>query len=708
MYNSSKCFLAAVMLSTAVLNGCSGSDTTSATPAPSTPAAPAAAGAPAGAAFLGPISGASVSLYNVNPNGSSVLPALETVTSGANGFVFTQIPGGTFRICATGGTYTDEATATSVANTTLTLCALVDASKAGTGRLSISPFTTLIDNLAVANPQHAATLLAALNNSVTAITNFFALNGDPTLFTPQFAAPTDPLSNGYKQGILLGGYSQQGATFFANCAGIVPANRHELLRAMFEDVKDGVFDGRLNGVQLFADCNGVPTAVPATTGTVGLLNAITAFQATPLGATMQLAANAATLQTINNSIATSSLAPPQVTVAPSQGLIAIDGRNNVGYVPIYSIDASSNAKIAVVDLTVGSANPIIKTLSLPGSRRPIAATINPAANRVYVEAQTPAGLVNVHVIDTTTQTVISTVVATGVTFSGSFGGIIADPSAQHLIVAGTSNIGIMSLANDPPTMIAGSLINSISGGTDSIAFNSTTGMLFVSSDGSKSVVDTTVNPPVQYLVNMALGTTDGVAFDAGTNLLVVTQEFVDISFVLNFSGATLAQNMALPFVPVPGYGVTAPLGEGPTGQAVVNVITHQSVVADEFGHNLRLIQLPSAPIVGAPNNHGQSGSGTTADASSAYSIAATILPKPLINGVATQLGILGDPNSLTIDAGHNFVYALSDTTASFHGWTPGSTTPLFLVRIDLSAPVFGASPTQVTQWTPSAQAIRMP
>jgi hypothetical protein len=145
---------------------------------------------------------------------------------------------------------------------------------------------------------------------------------------------------------------------------------------------------------------------------------------------------------------------------------------------------------------------------------------------------------------------------------------------------------------------------------------------------------------------------------------------------------------------------------------VINCSNHQGLVADEFGDNFRLIHLPLTPVSGALNNNGQPGSGTTADAASAFTIAAAIIPKGNVNGTPTQLGIVGDPNSLTIDPAHNFGYMLADTETFFHNWAGGTTLPLFLIRDDLSKPVFGGSPTGgpngKTFWTPVGQAIPMP
>ena len=145
---------------------------------------------------------------------------------------------------------------------------------------------------------------------------------------------------------------------------------------------------------------------------------------------------------------------------------------------------------------------------------------------------------------------------------------------------------------------------------------------------------------------------------------------------------------------------------------MINCSTHQATVADEFGQNLKLIQLPTAAVPGALDNNGRPGSGTTADAASVWTIAATIIPKGLVGTTATQLGIVGDPNSLSIDPAHNFAYMLADTDPSFHEWSIGSTSPLFLVRVDLSKPVPGANPNGgidgKTTWTPVSEAIPMP
>lgn len=724
MHRSFLRLLSWILLSSSVtffLPGCGSGSNSSGAQQTSGPASLPTSFVLAGSASLGPIVNATAKLYNVNPDGSSATPALETVTTDANGFAFGTKPSGVFRICVNGGTYTDEATGDTDVPNTLTLCAVSgDTSQP----ISVSPITTFIDNITTENLKQlknpsAADVSAQLSAARTLVQNFFGFKGDPTIAEPLFSAPDpakDPNGDRYKTAVILGSFSQEETDYLAKC-GNQKGERNQLLKALFSDITDSVFDGRgfdINGnlQNLFTTCNGTKTALPIAAGTADLLSAMNQFAQTDKGKSLQVAGNATVTKAITQAVATGDLAPPQIKVPPSQGLIAIDSKRNYAYVPVYTLDNNNtgDAQVAVVDLTVGVANPVLKVLSLPGSIRPIAATIDPEANRVYVEAAATSNDVNVYEIDTSTQTVLHTIAATGVTHSGSFGGIIANPEQHKLIVVGTNNMGMMDLSADPPTMIANSVLDI--GETDSIALNFDTQVLFVSSDGAMSAVDTSVIPPVQYNVNMSLGITDGVAFDTLTNLLVVDPEFDDLSYVLNFTGATLAKDMTLPYVEVDGYGTAAPVGEGPGGQAVMNVLTHQAMVADEFGQNFRLIQLPSGSLTGAPNNNGQAGSNTTADVSSAYSIAAAVLPMPDVGGTPAQLGILGDPNSLTMDPARNYAYVLADTNASYHTWSPGSTTPLFLVRIDLSSPLFGTSPTAKdsngNNWNPTTWSIRMP
>lgn len=426
-----------------------------------------------------------------------------------------------------------------------------------------------------------------------------------------------------------------------------------------------------------------------------------------------------------------------------QGLIGIDTNRNIGYVPIYPFDNSGNSQLAVMDLNptttatptatptavagavpaaAGQTFKLLKLLSLPATGenhtiQPIACTFNVITDMIFCEGRENDSTVNVYQIDAKTQNLINTIPAVVgpnvITQDGFFGGIIANPLNNTVVVAGTSSLGLLDSSTNPPAFVSNTFVDlsSSTGGTDSLSLNFETNLVLVSSDGSLAVVDMSQRPPVvSPFQNSGFGTTDGCAFDTSTNMVIISPEFQDTAFAFNFSELNLTQGTA-PNVQVPGLGFTPPVGEGPGGQAVINGSTHQFVIADEFGQNVRLGQLPVTKITGAPDNNGQPGTGTQPDANSAFTIAAALIAQGDVSGTPTQLGIVGDPNSLTMDPALNFAYVLADTDPQFHSWsggTAGSTTPLFLIRIDLSKPVFGGSSTGTTQWNPDQIVVQMP
>jgi hypothetical protein len=380
-----------------------------------------------------------------------------------------------------------------------------------------------------------------------------------------------------------------------------------------------------------------------------------------------------------------------------QSLVGIDPINNVGYAPLIALDASGNAQIEAVNLTVGAASPLLATLSLPGASKTVATAYNPNNATILVETFLKAGGIGVFVISTATKTVTGpSVIATGLN-SGVFSGILEDAIHNRAFVAGASTIGILDTSKMPPVWNAGSVVATLS--TDSLSLNTSTGILFIGGEGNNQIIDTNHAPLVPKTFDSTFGITDGNAFDPGTNILAVTPEVgADQTHVFNFATLDTAVTPATANnITVPGLGEVPPEGEGPGGMAVINCETHQAVVADENGQNLKLLHLPTSPVpVSTPlNNKGQPGSGTIADAASAFAIAATVIPR---GPGSMQLVMQGDPNSATIDPAHNFFYALALDFAT--------ETRQFLVRIDLSTPVppLGASPTGTIHWTPAGAA----
>jgi hypothetical protein len=461
----------------------------------------------------------------------------------------------------------------------------------------------------------------------------------------------------------------------------------------------------------------------------------------------------------------------------AQTLIGIDPLNNIAYVPVYTLDRANSAQIAVVDLTVGAASPVLKTISLSGAVQPIAIAYNPYNRTMLVDARHNDNTVFIYEIDTTTQSLHSAVAAPGIVQQSAAvkvhpitldedsssnsqtlaliralqtrrwaknraaeltalihaqpaqnswgpirlqplsGGIVEDLDTNRAVVAGTTSLGFLDTSTSPPIW-QGVSISNLNLTTESFSLDSSNGVLFISNLGTDALIDTS-NPPLTEIPFQRVpnkGQTDGIAFDIFTNIALHSElDGADENYAFNFATLDTTQNPAAADpVAIPGLGFANPngLGFGPGGQTVINCATHQAVIADEFGPNLKLVQMPVAPVVGPLDNNGQPGSGTTADAASVYTIAATVIPMAEVGGVQTPLGVIDSPTSLTIDPIHNFAYMLADDGLYYHTWTPGSTLPLFLVRVALSAPVFGASPTGgvngKTFWTPVASAIPLP
>lgn len=661
------------------------------TSSPSGITPPPATGGVTGSAYLGPITGGTASLFNVNNDGSNNGAALETVPTTATGFAFTHAITAPSRICVDGGTYVDEATNTTQTST-VSLCALLGGA---TAQVFITPMSGFVDSivqtqLKLKTAPTTADFTAALAAANTLMKTVYSVTKTLDTIKPSFVT-ADATANpdNYKIGAVLGAYSQLLSDYLARCGG----DRHEVLKALLKDIGDNVFDGKtVNAagtvVTVQYTCGGTLTNLPLAAGTADVITALGEFGATTQGLAMDIVGNKPVLDLVRVGVIAGPAAPQGLKNPPSQGLIAIDTINQIAYVPIYKLDASGNGQVSVVNLTTMAliGNPI----SLPGTSTAIASNFFPDTGRVYVLAANGSSLV-IHVINSATNTVEFSIPATGLSFSGQFGGVVVDGKRQHVVVAGTSGIGLLDISTPTPTWNPASVVNV--GGTDSFSLNTETGLIFVSSDGSLSTIDSTKSPMTTVGYNDYMGTTDGVAFDIFTGLMIITPEFEDLSYVINMNGYDATSSTVPQHFAVPGTGMTsAPVGEGPGGQVAVNIVTHQALIADEFGHNLRLVQMP----VSNPANNGP------ATAVTAFTIGGAILPKPLVDGVGgpTQLGMRGDPNSVTIDPGLNNGYVLADTQPSYHGFNVNY--PLFLIKVSLAL-----DPVAKT-WTPVYTTLQMP
>src|SRR5579885_2445580 len=244
---------------------------------------------------------------------------------------------------------------------------------------------------------------------------------------------------------------------------------------------------------------------------------------------------------------------PPPAACSGQGLIGIDPVNNIGYVPIYALDKSGNAQLAVVDLKVGAASPILKEISLAGSDQPLAVAFNPNNNTMLAEARSSAtNNITVYEISTSTQSVTNSVPATGLSQTGTGGGIVENADTNTAFVAGDFTLGLLDTSKSPPVWNPASVVSTDF--MDSFSVNSKTGIMFIASDSRNSIIDTTKSPlaPISFT---SFATDDGKGFDSATHIPLVSQEVgADTTTAINFAtlsisaGSATAENVLVPSV----------------------------------------------------------------------------------------------------------------------------------------------------------------
>ena len=396
--------------------------------------------------------------------------------------------------------------------------------------------------------------------------------------------------------------------------------------------------------------------------------------------------------------------------------IGIDPVNQIAYLPMYQLDQNLNAQLAVVSLVPGAFPPVLQTISLPGAGGVFSIAYNPLNQTMLVGALlSGTSIVAVYVINTGTRT-LAAGSPIGTTILGGIG-IVMDPVRNRAIVSGSNSIGVLDTSTTPTTFVAGMTASST---LDAMTINQTTGLLVTSGNNSLGVIDTTQALPwtESNFLPSGLPVTigNGIAFDPSTNLALFTPSgYRDVTEAINFATLSLPSGSVgtADYLTVPGLGEGQnTIGGGPGGWVAVNCVTHQGAVVDPGGQNIKLVQLPSAPIAGTPDNNGQPYTSTTADASSAYTIADALLgPDPCGAGMTTGGGT--GNQEVNVDPTHNQLYVKTGVGAV--------NTVQYLVDVDLSSPVVGAcpanaykngpdtgAPCSAGQWTPAQTSILLP
>lgn len=235
---------------------------------PSNSPGPGTAARLTGVAMHGPIAGATVRVFALNPNGS--LGALQgsTTTDAAGAYsVSLTSNAAPMLLEVSGGSYEDEAT-----GNTLSLPAterLVAAVSGGTQVAAITALTNLAASRALELAAAGAPLEEAIVAANAGIGQQYNLANIVTVLPASAIAPPGANALARDYGLVLAAYAQAAKEKQSPLA--------EFVAALSTDIADGVLDGQDAGVPVPLVSNGTAATLLATDGTIGIQAALNRF-----------------------------------------------------------------------------------------------------------------------------------------------------------------------------------------------------------------------------------------------------------------------------------------------------------------------------------------------------------------------------------------------------------------------------------------------
>jgi hypothetical protein len=235
---------------------------------------PAATGTTiSGGVMKGPVTGATVTLFSLNADGSNGAK-LGTTTTNTNGaFVITLTIAPTTPILAeaSGGTYVDEATGATVVLTATDK--LTAAMPIGTTYVIVTPLTHIAAARALALAARGTPLATAVDSSNMGVAAQYGI-ADIIATNPPAANSSTSVALSSRDeriyALVLAGITQQ--------AKSVGVRAIDLAKALAEDAKDGILDGKNGAIAInVTTISGASLPLPATAGTADIQTAINAF-----------------------------------------------------------------------------------------------------------------------------------------------------------------------------------------------------------------------------------------------------------------------------------------------------------------------------------------------------------------------------------------------------------------------------------------------
>ncbi|PIX03575.1 MAG: hypothetical protein COZ77_11015, partial [Gallionellales bacterium CG_4_8_14_3_um_filter_54_18] len=217
-----------------------------------------------GSVIKGPVSGATLTVYALNTDGTygAVLGTGTTDATGNFSFSLTTPHTGPAALVATGGTYTSETTGATVSGAGSSLCAMAIDLSAGATGLVITPLSDMVCARAAALAAGGTPLPTAIADADTFVMSIYGLTGRPETLRPSFTAGA-PCTDAGKLAMVLAALDK----LRTGLAGGSDA----LYTALSSDIADGTFDGLSGGAA-------VPLGggtLPFTAGSTDFVGALT-------------------------------------------------------------------------------------------------------------------------------------------------------------------------------------------------------------------------------------------------------------------------------------------------------------------------------------------------------------------------------------------------------------------------------------------------
>lgn len=268
--------MAVVALTALYLSGC-GSSSSNPAGTSLNPAGGASGGVVlSGTATKGPIDGATVTIYAVDPSTGARGTVLGSGTTDASGnFKITlgSAPAGPVAVVVTDGSYPSEIDSGTTVSDTSPMCAMVADLSTGLSGLSVTPLSDMVCSVASASAGSGTSTAAAIGSADTFVMGIYGLSSPPEKALPDFSSSgVGSGTDGGKVALVLAALDKL-ASDLVKAGTLDASTRDDIYAALSADIADGKFDGLSAGTVVPLG-SGVLPFTAGSTDFIGALSAV--------------------------------------------------------------------------------------------------------------------------------------------------------------------------------------------------------------------------------------------------------------------------------------------------------------------------------------------------------------------------------------------------------------------------------------------------